>query len=102
MPSSIFEGVAIRRDGADELGVDGAVDHDMADMNALWGQLARHALREGAQRVFCSGERRKTVAAAQARRRAGEEDRAPAARHHDARRLASHEEAARKPPSPRP
>ena len=35
---------------------DGAVDHDMSDMDALWRQFARHALRELAQRELAQRE----------------------------------------------
>src|SRR5262245_16273450 len=45
---------------ADELGVDGAVDDDVRDVDALGPELARHTLRQGAQRMLAAGERRKT------------------------------------------
>src|SRR5690348_11362671 len=40
---ALLEGVALRKIVADEGGVDGAVDHDMRDMDALGAELAGHA-----------------------------------------------------------
>src|SRR5581483_3448722 len=40
--------VGLGEAAADELGVDGAVDHDVGDVDVLRPQLARHALRQRA------------------------------------------------------
>ena len=56
-------------------------------------ELARHALRDGAQAELGAGEGGVAVAATHAGGRAGEEDRAAAARQHHARRLAAGQEA---------
>ena len=45
-----FEGIAVGEQGADELGVDGAVDDGMGDVYAQRPQFARHALGQGTQR----------------------------------------------------
>ena len=62
-------------------------------MDVLRPELARHALRDGAQAEFGAGERRIADAAAHAGGGAGEEDGALAARQHQPRRLAAGEEA---------
>ena len=53
-----------------------AVDHEMRDVDALGLQLARHRLRQPAQRELAHGERRRLGIALHAGRGAGEEDRA--------------------------
>src|SRR5204863_4621433 len=68
---------------------DPAVDDEMRDVDALRRQLARHALREAAQREFAHREGRRIRVALHARRGAGEENRARAApQHAPCRRLA--------------
>ena len=91
---AVLERVALREHVGDELGVDGAVDHDVGDVDVLRPQLARHALRHRAQPVLAGGEGGVAVRPAQARRRAGEQDRPAPARDHVARRLAAEQESA--------
>src|SRR2546425_6797214 len=68
---------------------DPAVDDEMRDVDTFRRQLARHALREAAQREFAHREGRRVRVALHARRGAGEENRARAARQHaPCRRLA--------------
>ena len=66
----------------------------MRHVDALRPELARHALRERAQRVLCAGEGGEVLPPADGGRRAGVEDRAAPARHHPPRHLAAHEKAA--------
>src|SRR5271165_3992416 len=84
--------VTLRGARARELGVDGAVDHDMRDMDAFGARFARHALSQSRQCVFAPGERGVTRRAADTRGSVGEQDRAALARHHACRRLASVQE----------
>src|ERR1700732_2448202 len=63
------------------------VDDDMADVNALRMQLARHGLREAPQRELSHGEGRGARISLHARGSAGEDNRALAARQHGTRRL---------------
>jgi hypothetical protein len=78
---------------AHEGGVDSGVDDEMRDVDVLWAELARHALRHRAQAGLGAGERRIADAAAHARGRAGEEDAALAAWQHQPGGLAPAEEA---------
>ena len=55
---------------------DSAVDDDMRDVDALGRELARHALRESAQRELAHRERRRLREPLDAGRSAGEEHRA--------------------------
>ena len=75
----LFQRVTRGKIVADEGGVDGAVDDDMGHMDAARPELARHALRQRAQRVLGAGKRREIGRAAQRRRGAGEQNRALAA-----------------------
>ncbi|SPA07906.1 hypothetical protein CBM2625_B110181 [Cupriavidus taiwanensis] len=86
--------VAVREVFANPLGVDGGIDHQVRDVDVLWPQFARHALRQRPQRVLGAGKRGHVLAPAQAGGGAGKEDRAPLARQHRARGLAAHQEAA--------
>src|ERR1700758_2990461 len=47
-----LQGIALGEIVADELGVDGAVDDAVRDVNAEGSELARHALRQRAEREF--------------------------------------------------
>src|SRR4029077_20222485 len=47
--------VALRKVGLDPFGVDGAVDHDMGDVDVLWPQFAGHRLRQRPPRVLAAG-----------------------------------------------
>ena len=53
---------------------DAAIDDDVSDVNALRRKLARHALRQSAQRELAHGERRRLGITLHARRRAGQKD----------------------------
>ena len=53
----LLQRIALGEVAADELGVDGAVDDDVRDVDALRPELARHALRQRAQRMLGAGER---------------------------------------------
>ena len=78
----VLQRIALGEVGADELGVDGAVDDDMGDMDAL-GPSSRAMLWASARSaVLGAGEGRKARAAAHAGGGAGEEDGAAPARHH--------------------
>src|SRR2546428_10630262 len=90
----LLQRVALGELRANEFRVDGAIDHDVRNVDALGAELARHALRESAQRVLGAGECREVGGAADARRRTGEEDRAAAAHHHLAGDLTRVQEAA--------
>ena len=90
---AVLERVALGKVAADELGVDRAVDHHVRDVDALRPELARHALRQRAQRVLGAGEGGEAGAAAHAGGGAGEQDGAAAARHHGLGDLAAHQEA---------
>ncbi len=79
---------------ADEVGVDGAVDDRVGDVDALRPQLARHALGQGTQGELGAGERGEMRAAAQRGGGASEDDRSALPRQHHPRRLAAGEEAA--------
>src|SRR2546427_4897849 len=70
---------------------DPAVDDEVRDVDALWGELARHALREAAQRELPHRERRRFGIALHARRGSGEENRPRAAGEHALRRGLSDE-----------
>src|SRR5262245_16625076 len=72
---------------------DSAVDDEMRDVNVLWSQFPRHALREPAQRELAHGEGRRLRVALHARRSAGEEDGAGAALEHALRRRLRHQKA---------
>ncbi len=73
---------------------DAAVDDDMRDMDALRRQLARHRLRQPAQRELAHGERRRLRIALHAGRGAGQEHRAvPMRQHAPHRRLRDQESA---------
>src|SRR5260370_37258671 len=61
---------------------DAAVDHDMGDMDALWPQLARHALGQRSQAELAHGKSRALAAAAQRRRGPGPQHRAAAGSQH--------------------
>ena len=71
-----------------------AVDDEVGDVDALRRQLARHALRQPAQRELAHRERRRLRIALDARRGAGEQDRAVPARQHAPDRLLRDQEAA--------
>src|SRR6202040_2466200 len=59
---------------AHPFGVDAGVDHEMGDVDVLWPELARRALRHRAQPELGAGESRIANPAAPAGGRAGEED----------------------------
>ena len=61
----LLQRVAIRELFLDPGGVDGPVDDDMTDMNALRAKLAGHGLGQGAQPVLSGREGGITGAAAQ-------------------------------------
>jgi hypothetical protein len=86
--------IAVRLAFASDGRRDLAVDHDMADMDALRPQFPRHALGKRPEAEFWDREIGKARAAAQARGRAGEKDRAPPFRHHAPGRLLADMEAA--------
>jgi hypothetical protein len=85
---AVLQRITLGEVAADELGVDGAIDHDVRDVNALRAQLARHRLGQRAQCHLCARESTKVGRAAQRCRRTGEDDRAAMAalrqfaRHH--------------------
>src|SRR5439155_18592337 len=64
------------------LPLDAAVDDEMGDMNVLWRELARHALRQAAQSELAHRKGSRIDVALDARRSAGEQDRAAAAAQH--------------------
>ena len=76
---SSIESRLVGRLGAPRI-ADRAVDHEMRHVDALRLQLARHRLREPAQRELAHREGRGLRIALHARRGAGEEDRAEALR----------------------
>jgi hypothetical protein len=78
-----------RRGGAQALAIDPTVDDDVRHVDTLGAELARHALRDGAQAGLGRRERDERRLAAQRSRRAGEEDRTAAGGHHPTRRLAA-------------
>lgn len=94
MPSCSLRLYRLGQGFADEVGVDGAVDDRMGDVDALGPQLARHALGQGAQGELGAGERGEVRAAAQRGGGAGEDDRPTLSRQHHPRRLAAGKEAA--------
>src|SRR5262249_60772393 len=83
-----------RKVSADELRVDGTVDHHMGDVDPERSEFARHTLRQGTQRVLAAGEGGEAAAPADAGRGAREQDGAAAARYHRLGHFAAHEETA--------
>ena len=71
---------------------DRTVDDEVGDMDALGGELTRHALRQPAQRKLAHRERRRLWIAFYARRGAGEQHRAMPARQHPPYRLLTDQE----------
>ena len=86
-------GHARREVFAREGGVDEAVDHHVGHVQALRPELARHRLRQRAQRGLASGKGGEAGAAAQAGGGPGEQQRAAPARQHHAGGLATDQEA---------
>ena len=76
------------------LALDAAVDDDMRHMDPLWVQLARHALREAAERKLAHRERRRLRVALDAGGGPGEHHAAVLLRQHALDRLLTHQEAA--------
>src|SRR3990167_490129 len=85
--------VALGEVGFYPFGVDGAVDHDMGDMDVLGCEFTRHRLRQRPHCVLAAGEGREAAAAAQGGRRTGEDHGAISARHHRLGRLSRRQKA---------
>src|SRR5687767_2664646 len=90
--------LAFTRDGRRDL----AVDHHMADMDALRPQFPRHALGKRPEAEFRDRESGKARAGAPTRGRSGEKDRAPPFRHHAPGRLLADMEATQAVDAPAP
>ena len=84
----------------EHVAVDAAVDDDMGDVNPLRPPVARHGLRQRAQRGLGRGERSERRAAFDRGGRAGEDERAASARDHAPAGLAPDQKAAQTPHPP--
>src|ERR1700730_18313931 len=71
-----------------------AVDHEMRDMDPLWPQFSRRALRQATKRELAHGERRGVRVALYTRAGAGQQDCAGTARDHSPCRLLDDQKAA--------
>ena len=93
--TELYRGAEYVVDFLPKVRIDAAVDDDMRHVDALRLQLARHALREPAQRELAHRERRRLRIALDAGGGAGEQDRAVLAGQHACGRLLRHQKAAK-------
>src|ERR1700733_15296237 len=82
------------KQGPHPLSIDRAVNDDMCNMNALWAEFSRHALRDHAQTRLTCREMGKTRHSAKRSRGSCKEDRAATKRDKSACRFAAYQESA--------